>query len=33
LLLTTEALISTVPDKKGKKGGGGEMDEMGDMDY
>ena len=33
LLLTTEALISTVAEKKGKKGGGGDMDEMGDMDY
>ncbi len=33
LLLTTEALISTVPEKKGKKGAGGGEDEMGDMDY
>ena len=31
LLLTTEALISVVPEKKKK--GGGEMDEMGDMDF
>jgi len=31
LLLTTEALISTVPDKK-KKGGGEDMGDMGDMD-
>jgi chaperonin GroEL len=35
LLLTTEALVSVVPDKKaGKKApGGGDMDEMGDMDF
>ncbi len=31
LLLTTEALVSVVPEKKKK--GGGEMDEMGDMDF
>jgi chaperonin GroEL len=33
LLLTTDALVSVVPEKKGKKGGGGDMDDMGDMDY
>jgi chaperonin GroEL len=37
LLLTTEALVSTVPEKKEKKGpggmGGGGMDDMGDMDF
>jgi chaperonin GroEL len=32
LLLTTEALVSVVPEKK-KGQGGGEMDEMGDMDF
>jgi chaperonin GroEL len=34
LLLTTDALISSVPEKKGsKKGGSPDMDDMGDMDY
>ena len=32
LLLTTEALISVAPEKKGKKGGG-EMGDMDDMGY
>ncbi len=38
LLLTTEALVAVVPEKKGKKGGPGggggpDMDDMGDMDF